>query len=58
MQPHQISTLREHERVSQAVFACHLNVSTGLVSQWERGESTTLTPLPISSGRFGKADVI
>ena len=37
MQPHQISTLRERERVSQAVFARHLNVSTGLVSQWERG---------------------
>ena len=37
LQPHQISTLRERERVSQAVFARHLNVSTGLVSQWERG---------------------
>ena len=37
MQPHQISMLRERERVSQAVFARHLNVSTGLVSQWERG---------------------
>jgi len=37
MEPDQISTLRERERVSQAVFARHLNVSTGLVSQWERG---------------------
>ena len=37
MQPHQISSLRERERVSQAVFARHLNVSTGLISQWERG---------------------
>ena len=37
MQPHQISTLRKRERVSQAVFARYLNVSTGLVSQWERG---------------------
>jgi putative transcriptional regulator len=26
------------ERASQAVFARYLNVSTGLVSQWERGE--------------------
>lgn len=30
--------LRERERVSQAVFASHLNVTTGLVSQWEPGE--------------------
>ena len=37
MQPHEISTLRERERVSQAVFARHLNVSTGLISQWDRG---------------------
>ena len=28
----------ERERVSQAVFARHLNVSAGLISQWERGE--------------------
>ena len=33
-----IRTLRERERVSQAVLARHLNVTTGLVSQWERGE--------------------
>ena len=38
MQPDEIRSLRERERVSQAVFALHLNVSTGLVSQWERGE--------------------
>jgi putative transcriptional regulator len=38
MQPGDIRALRERERVSQAVFALHLNVSTGLVSQWERGE--------------------
>lgn len=34
----QIRAIRERERVSQAVFARHLNVTTGLVSQWERGE--------------------
>jgi putative transcriptional regulator len=34
----QIRALRERERVSQAVFAQHLNVTKGLVSQWERGE--------------------
>ena len=38
MQPSDIRALRERERVSQAVFALHLNVSTGLISQWERGE--------------------
>ncbi len=34
----EIRALRERERVSQAVFARYLNVSTGLISQWERGE--------------------
>lgn len=38
MSPDEIRKLRERERVSQAVFALHLNVSTGLISQWERGE--------------------
>ena len=30
--------MREREGASQAVFARYLNVTTGLVSQWERGE--------------------
>jgi len=34
----QIRALREREGTSQAVFARYLNVTTGLVSQWERGE--------------------
>lgn len=34
----EILALREREKVSQAVLARHLNVSTGLISQWERGE--------------------
>jgi putative transcriptional regulator len=38
LSPPQIRAIRERERVSQAVFARHLNVTTGLVSQWERGE--------------------
>ena len=38
LQPEEILAIRQHERASQAVFARHLNVSTGLVSQWERGE--------------------
>jgi putative transcriptional regulator len=36
--PAQIRALREREGASQAVFARYLNVTTGLVSQWERGE--------------------
>ncbi len=36
--PEQIRELRMREGASQAVFARYLNVTTGLVSQWERGE--------------------
>lgn len=38
LQPEEIRALRQRERASQAVFARHLNVTIGLVSQWERGE--------------------
>ncbi len=38
MTSQQIRELRLREYASQAVFARHLNVTTGLVSQWERGE--------------------
>jgi putative transcriptional regulator len=34
----EIKALREREGASQAVFARYLNVTAGLVSQWERGE--------------------
>ena len=34
----EIRALRIREEASQAVFARYLNVSTGLVSKWERGE--------------------
>lgn len=34
----QIRQIRLREKASQAVFARYLNVTTGLVSQWERGE--------------------
>lgn len=34
----QIREIRLREKASQAVFARYLNVTTGLVSQWERGE--------------------
>ena len=33
-----IRAVRARERVSQAVFARYLNITTGLISQWERGE--------------------
>lgn len=36
--PAQIRKIRAKEKASQAVFARYLNVTTGLVSQWERGE--------------------
>jgi putative transcriptional regulator len=36
--PTGIHALRLREDASQAVFARHLNVTTGLVGQWERGE--------------------
>ncbi|MCK6450080.1 MAG: DNA-binding transcriptional regulator [Alphaproteobacteria bacterium] len=36
--PRQIRNIRLREKASQAVFARYLNVTTGLVSQWERGE--------------------
>ena len=37
-EPDEIRALRLREGASQAVFARHLNVTTSLVSQWERGE--------------------
>ena len=38
MTPADIRALRLREQASQAVFARYLNVTTGLMSQWERGE--------------------
>jgi putative transcriptional regulator len=38
LSPTQIRRIRLKEKASQAVFARYLNVTTGLVSQWERGE--------------------
>lgn len=36
--PQDIKKIREASNVSQRVFAAHLGVTPGLVSQWERGE--------------------
>lgn len=44
LSPTQIRALREREGASQAVFARYLNVTTGLVSQWERGEKRPQGP--------------
>ena len=38
MAPERIREIRLRENASQEVFARYLNVTTGLVSQWERGE--------------------
>ena len=37
MTPEEIRRIREHEKLSQPVFARYLNVSKNLVSDWERG---------------------
>ncbi|MDW9377008.1 helix-turn-helix domain-containing protein [Sinorhizobium meliloti] len=37
MTPEEIRAVREREHISQPVFARYLNVSKGLVSDWERG---------------------
>jgi putative transcriptional regulator len=36
--PDEIKEIREREHVSQTVFANYLNVTTSLISKWERGE--------------------
>ena len=38
MAPERIREIRLREHASEAVYARYLNVTTGLVSQWERGE--------------------
>ena len=36
--PIEIKAIRIQSQVSQSVFARYLNISPGIVSQWERGE--------------------
>ena len=61
LKPRQIRALRLREGASQAVFARYLNVTTGLVSQWERGEkhpqgaSLKLLALVAKNGLHGVA---
>jgi putative transcriptional regulator len=42
--PEAIRALRDSEEISQTVLARHLNVTPGLVSQWERGEKKPSGP--------------
>lgn len=44
MGPEDIRALRDREAASQAVFALHLNVPPGLVSEWERGKKRPAGP--------------
>jgi putative transcriptional regulator len=44
LKPREIKAIRERERISQAVFANYLNVTSSLVSKWERGEKRPSGP--------------
>lgn len=44
LSPLQIKKIRESEHVSQAVFAHYLNVTSSLISKWERGEKKPSGP--------------
>ncbi|HEX4031562.1 MAG TPA: DNA-binding transcriptional regulator [Terracidiphilus sp.] len=44
LSPAAIRRIRTRAAVSQAVFAAHLNVTTGVVSKWERGEKQPRGP--------------
>ena len=45
LSPARIRALREQSGISQAVFARHLNVTTGYISQLERGTKQPTGPL-------------
>lgn len=44
LDPQAIRRIRHRARMSQAIFALTLNVTTSLVSQWERGEKKPSGP--------------
>jgi putative transcriptional regulator len=44
MSPKTIRAIREREHVSQSVFAHYLNVTSSIVSKWERGEKHPAGP--------------
>jgi putative transcriptional regulator len=44
LSPETIRRIRTRAAISQSVFAAHLNVTTGVVSKWERGEKQPRGP--------------
>lgn len=44
LKPEKIKRIRERAKMSQALFALTLNVTSSLVSQWERGEKKPSGP--------------
>jgi putative transcriptional regulator len=44
LSPAAIRKIRTEASLSQAVFAAYLNVTTGVVSKWERGEKQPRGP--------------
>lgn len=44
LSPTVIRKIRKQASISQSVFARHLNVTTGVVSKWERGEKQPRGP--------------
>ena len=44
LSPAAIRKIRAQASISQSVFAAHLNVTTGVVSKWERGEKQPRGP--------------
>lgn len=44
LSPLQIKKIREKEHLSQNVFAHYLNVTSSLISKWERGEKKPSGP--------------
>jgi putative transcriptional regulator len=44
LSPEEIAEVRQQSGVSQSVFARYLNVTTGIVSKWERGEKKPKGP--------------
>lgn len=44
LSPAAIRKIRTRASISQSVFAAHLNVTTGIVSKWERGEKQPRGP--------------
>ena len=53
LKPAEIKAIREKEHVNQTVFANYLNVTSSLVSKWERGEKRPTGPRALLNSCFG-----